>query len=289
MAEGTNPTAVGYDLMRDRLSRLLRQGLEHYGVSPSRVAAVCAGIAGMRVESVRQRAQLELGKICAGLGLKATACCTVTTDQHIALRGALHPGQETGILIVAGTGSGAIGLARDRLYTCGGWGHRLGDEGSGYAIGLQGLKAVCRAHDGRSGPTVLKELLLAALELAKVEELIPYMHEASPSKREIAGLARAVAAAAEQSDQQAIRILRQAADDWLDLIRGLAGQTSHFDEGTPVMGTGSIFNRMEGLRRQFAEGLRRERLGMLQEKHGSSLDGTVFIALESIQAPKMNK
>ncbi|MNV65362.1 Glucosamine kinase GspK [compost metagenome] len=196
----------------------------------------------------------------------------------------MYPGQETGILIVAGTGSSAIGMAHGQLYTCGGWGHKLGDEGSGYAIALGALQSVCRAYDRRAEPTALTELVLEALGLTEANELIAYMHEDPPSKQEIASLAKLVVTAADRSDAQAIAILQQAADDLLGLIRGLSQQTSAFGEWTPVTGAGSIFHRIEAVRTRIASGLLRERLGVMQAPYGSPLDGAITMALETIRS-----
>ncbi|MGG4129147.1 BadF/BadG/BcrA/BcrD ATPase family protein [Paenibacillus illinoisensis] len=281
---GTNPTAVGLNEMRSRLRDLLRSGIQYYGVEPSNIAAVCAGIAGLRVEAVRQLAEQELARIGAELGFGATTSYTVTTDKHIALQGALHPGQRSGILVIAGTGSSALGIAKGKLYTCGGWGHKLGDEGSGYAIGMKALQAICRAHDQRVAPTLLKGLVLEHLGLTEVDELIAYFHDSCPSKEEIAELSKLVVAAAQHSDAQAAAILDQATDDLIDLVRGLSRQTSGFGLQPCVYGAGSIVNRVERVRTRFASGLQREGLGILTEPSGSALDGAVSLAWASTQS-----
>ena len=71
-----------------------------------------------------------------------------------------------GIIIIAGTGS--IVLGRDAVGTearAGGWGPLLADDGSGYAIGLAGLRAVFRARDGWGPSTALTQALQEALSL----------------------------------------------------------------------------------------------------------------------------
>jgi len=50
---------------------------------------------------------------------------------------------------VAGTGSVVMGKSPDgSTISIGGWGRVIGDEGSGYYIGLEALKAVSREIDG---------------------------------------------------------------------------------------------------------------------------------------------
>jgi len=84
----------------------------------------------------------------------------VTSDAITAHAGALAG--RPGVVQLAGTGAVAIGIAADgerRLVD--GWGPWLGDEGSGGWIGLAGLRAAVRAHDGRGQPTALLAAAIA--------------------------------------------------------------------------------------------------------------------------------
>ncbi len=54
----------------------------------------------------------------------------------------------------------------------GGWGWRLGDEGSGYDIGHRALIAALRDHDGRGPATLLTESIRGALSLGTIDELV---------------------------------------------------------------------------------------------------------------------
>jgi N-acetylglucosamine kinase-like BadF-type ATPase len=57
------------------------------------------------------------------------------------------------VVVAAGTGLIALGAAADGTgwRRVDGWGHLLGDAGSGAWIGRAGLDAALRAHDGRAG------------------------------------------------------------------------------------------------------------------------------------------
>ena len=90
-----------------------------------------------------------------------------------------------GILVISGTGSVVIGRdERGRLVRAGGWGHLLGDHGSGYWIAITGLRAAIRDYDrhGRVNAGVLCRLCLNSMD-----ELVDWIQQAS--KSEIAGLA----------------------------------------------------------------------------------------------------
>jgi len=82
----------------------------------------------------------------------------VVGDQVIALDAAFHGGP--GILQIAGTGSNTIGRAPDGSQeSAGGWSSRLGDEGSGYWIGLHSVRRALRAYDHDQPTQILKRLV----------------------------------------------------------------------------------------------------------------------------------
>jgi len=56
-----------------------------------------------------------------------------------------------------------------RMTRAGGWGHLLGDEGSGFATGLAALRAVVRADDGRAAQTALTSLILDHWSVARLK------------------------------------------------------------------------------------------------------------------------
>lgn len=58
----------------------------------------------------------------------------VSNDAYIGLL-AIH-GKNNGMMIISGTGSIGFALKDSILYRKGGWGHILGDEGSGYFMGI---------------------------------------------------------------------------------------------------------------------------------------------------------
>lgn len=117
-----------------------------------------------------------------------------------------------GVAVVAGTGSIAFARAPDkRTSRAGGWGFLLGDEGSGYAIGLAGLQAVARAADGRGPETTLTKLLFDRLQLSQPEELVAEIHKAGFDRPAIAALAPLVIEAADAGDPTASAIVQEGA------------------------------------------------------------------------------
>jgi len=114
------------------------------------------------------------------------------------------------VLIVSGTGSGCYGKASNgKGVKVGGWGHVLGDKGSGYDIGLRALQAVVDAYDHTGFWPALGRRLLCTLQLNEPTDLIDWAQAAE--KPEIASLAAEVLAAWGQKDNIACEILADAA------------------------------------------------------------------------------
>jgi len=137
-----NPARVGFEGSIYVLSELILQAMKRLDGRP--IAAVCAGVAGAGRKREQQR--IEDG-IRAELGDRAPAKIVITHDGDIALEAAFEG--ESGIMLISGTGSVSIArTANGEFLRAGGWGYLIGDEGSGYALGSMGLRAVAHAFDG---------------------------------------------------------------------------------------------------------------------------------------------
>ncbi len=92
-----------------------------------------------------------IGAVCADFAVERHE---IVGDEIIALDAAFRGG--AGILQIAGTGTNTIGRAPDGgRETAGGWSSRLGDEGSGYWIGLHAIRRALNAHDREEPSRVL--------------------------------------------------------------------------------------------------------------------------------------
>ena len=169
---------------------------------------------------------------------------TVTTDADVAFASAFPEGP--GILVLAGTGS--IALARGTAggrHRVGGRGWRVGDEGSGYALGRAGLAAVVRALERRGPETALAGSIPAALGLRDGADLVAWAGRAEP--RAIAALGAMVQQAAEVGDAVAGGLLDTAADD---LVAHVLALRPHFadDRAVPVVLSGGALVASRPLR-----------------------------------------
>lgn len=184
---------------------------------------LCAGLAGAGSVDAREevRHALEPRRISRRI--------IVVTDADAAFHDAF-PREESGILLVCGTGSIALGRAPDgRIARAGGWGPLLDDAGSGYRIGLKALSAALRSHDGRGPESRLTELALGSMGASEPPDLVVAARRAP--KHRIAALAPGVVELAEEGDGVAEDIVREAVEELSALVRALLARLGGAESG----------------------------------------------------------
>ncbi len=146
-----------------------------------------------------------------------------------------------GVVVIAGTGSTAWGLTRDGSWVRkGGWGYLLGDEGSGFHLGLSALKASVRAADGIGRPTELARRVKEELEIRAWGDLIGFVYGSKVPKERIAALAPTVVQCAQDGDAVAGEILDACVRELVTLAVATV-DASELDPPTPLVTTGGLF------------------------------------------------
>jgi N-acetylglucosamine kinase-like BadF-type ATPase len=162
-----------------------------------------------------------------------------------------------GLAVIAGTGSIAFTLDRaGKDARAGGWGYLLGDEGSAFRVGLQALRAACRAADGIGEPTALLAPFLAKLGSADARDFIPAVYRGAWDKAFIAGLAPMVLSAATDGDRVALRIMEEEARELARTAAGAVAAGGLPREGLPVALTGGLVIHSAAYRERFLTELR---------------------------------
>lgn len=179
---------------REGLVRLVPSMFERMDVDPGSVpVSLTLALAG----AGREREQREIVQLVQEHGWAVRV--SVVTDARAALEGA-HGGQ-AGLIVIAGTGSIVMGKqANGTEARAGGWGPMLGDEGSGYWLGLDGLRAVFRARDGWGRNTALTQSLQEDLDLDHWDDLVGMLYSGSMNRDRIASLAPHVLEAATRDE-----------------------------------------------------------------------------------------
>lgn len=132
---------------------------------------------------------------------------SLMNDGELALKAMLKG--EDGILVIAGTGSIAFGIKDGKSARAGGWGHLLGDEGSGYKISIDTLKNILFEEDNSIEKSNLSQAIMKEFNWNSVDEIVGFVY--SSSKDEIAKVAPVVSKLAEAGDNFARGILEKEA------------------------------------------------------------------------------
>lgn len=217
--------APGINLMRDGPdaagAALLELFARIYVASEGQTFhSVCIGLAG----AGRRDDQLDLeARLTAAwssdLGPKPRDL-RVVSDGDIALQAAFGP--DSGIVVIAGTGSLILGRRLDgSLVRAGGWGRTLGDDGAGYGLGRAALRAAAAAYDG--GPaTLITQLLAERCGVASLADLIRRVYvEGWPLQHEPVAI---LLDAAARNDEVAARLVQDQATRLADQVGWLAGR-----------------------------------------------------------------
>jgi N-acetylglucosamine kinase-like BadF-type ATPase len=180
VAEASGPSASLSAAGAERAAAVLGALLVELG--RPRVAAAVAGAAGCDTASGRARMGELLRPLLPGARLE------VVHDTRLVLAAAAL---DAGIVLIAGTGSVAWGLSPSGVEArAGGWGHLLGDEGSGYWVVREAIRRALAEHDRGVPPGAAARRLLDETGAADPLELTALFH-ADRSPERWAALSRA--------------------------------------------------------------------------------------------------
>jgi glucosamine kinase len=179
---------------------------------------------------------LRSAEDAAALGAELTARAgrpvRVTGDGETAWLGAFGAGP--GIVVYAGTGSGATGCDGERWARAGGHGFLLGDEGSAYWIGRAAANAALRCADGMGGSAALRDAVVESYggELVALVKSV----NGHPEERGLVSSLAPVVTALAGEDEAARRIALEAAEHLAELASAVARRLGPL----PVCGVGGV-------------------------------------------------
>ncbi|HKX21974.1 MAG TPA: BadF/BadG/BcrA/BcrD ATPase family protein [Rhizorhapis sp.] len=230
------------------------QALTGAGISSGRVSTIYAGLG---MAGLNRRGVLE--------GLKGHAfpfrSIAFASDAAIANLGA-HAGGDGAVVIV---GTGSVGFARvgEKIFTIGGYGFPVSDEGSGAELGLRAIRRALWARDGRIEHSAMTLEVLDRFK-GSAGEIVDWTTRATPA--DYGAFAPMVLDHATAGDTIAELIVQESARRVDNIIRTL------FDLGAPrccIMG--GVATRM---RDWLAASLR----ARLSDPSGDPLDGAILLA-----------
>jgi len=222
-------------------------------------AALAEALAGRRADAVvlscaggDRAADRERGRdILRGI-LGQDVPVAVTHDAEAALYAGNAAGY--GVVLIAGTGSVAYGRnpSGDEERS-GGWGYLIGDEGSAFWIGKEGLRAASYDFDGRGSPTAISRHLYRDLGVADFQGVLPLLYGRPHPAPAIAAATRAVAQANSEGDRVAANIIQRGARELARAVTIVAAKLGLSDG--PVYLAGGAFENVRALEQRVRQEL----------------------------------
>ena len=164
----------------------------------------------------------------------------ICNDTRIGL--AAGSDSKNGVMIICGTGSNCYGInEQGREAKVNGWDYILGDEGSGYEIGIKALRALMRAYDGRGESTLLSKTVLEDLNIKNISELIKWAYSDYFSKDRVAAIAKTVCKTAEMGDKISKKILKEEADEAIISVKTVVDKLGLADKEFDLVFVGNVF------------------------------------------------
>ncbi|MDX8288706.1 BadF/BadG/BcrA/BcrD ATPase family protein [Metabacillus indicus] len=203
---------------------------------------------------------------------------TIFNDGVIAHAASLK-GQE-GILTISGTGSVSFGIKNGVERMAGGWGHLLGDEGSGYWIAMQAFIKMTDEEDRGFPYSPLTEEILSVLGYNRASGIKKFIYKAS--KTDIAAFAPIIVKHAQLGDAFACSLLENAGFHLAKTTLNVCN-TLNFPQNVTIAIKGSILTNIEIVQDSFVKHLKQSKpeANIITEEVSSTL-GCYYLALKVI-------
>lgn len=245
---GPGNLAIDFDVASMNIKKAISQCLDNVKVQGiyGECQSIYLGIAGIEVGDNTRMIETFIGSVykCRIVGLH---------DSEMA-HAAILKGKD-GIITISGTGSVSYGKYKGKTCRTGGWGHVLGDEGSGYWIALEALKNMTLEQDLGQNAGMLSQTILDHLELCNPDEMKKFVHDAG--KLELAAIAPIVTEVAEDGDPYAVEILNQAGCELAMMTVRLYNRLG-INEPVTIGISGSILCKVNRVRKKFEQCLERD-------------------------------
>jgi glucosamine kinase len=209
----SNQDAVGPRLAVNALLEAADQALSRAGIVQQDLAGAVLAVAGTDTDAIdRHLREMRDGDwIVVNDVISAWATAT---------------GARPGVGVISGTGSNVFGVGPDgSCWRAGGWGHLLGDEGSGYWLGARSLKAALHDRDASGPATALSAAALRFFGAPSIEALAASVYTTPLTKDEVAAFAVETARLAGEGDDVARDLYALAAAELSAQVAAVIAQT----------------------------------------------------------------
>ncbi len=264
LSSGANPKDIGWDKAFAIFKHCILDLLEGDLSKLERLCITAAGIG-----DVTKASPSFWGE---NLGIEPSKIIIIG-DAYAAHLGAFA-GQD-GVMVVAGTGTALVGRKGQEAIRLGGWGHILGDQGSGYAIGLAGIREAVMASD-LGQKSALLQAVKETYNISSIQQLLEHIH--ASAKAEVAKFAKDVLNLAEQGDTKSQSIIKEQVAVFPAFFKRFA----ELGYATKLSYIGGLFEHPYYLQ-AFTEVVKKKQLELHAPKL-TALEAAMQIALGKMQA-----
>ena len=224
----SNEDAVGAGAAVEALLGAADDAIARAGIERADLGAAVLAIAGT-----------DTASIAAKVRASRTDAWMVVND--VVAAWATATGAGPGVAVISGTGSNVFGVGPDgHAWRAGGWGHLLGDEGSGYWLGVQSIKAALRDREGSGPDTALGDAACRFFAMPSVEAVASLVYAKPLTKGEIAAFAIETAKLAEDGDAVARELFERGAGELGGQIAAVIRRTGLSEESAGAFPVGLI-------------------------------------------------
>ena len=217
---GTKTLGVLYDLDGKEQARI-EKGFANFSVDVDTSmqhieACIDALITSLNATDTLRHIQIGIAGLSAlekpeayvqALSLRYKTSVDLVSDAVLALHSIRRDLDQGVIMIVSGTGSVVMADEAGETTLIGGYGHLLGEEGSGYHLAIQALKQLIAEQENGQSISPLSKRLASHLALSRREDLIQFVYRGK--KQDIARLALFIAEQAKAGDSEARHLFEE--------------------------------------------------------------------------------
>lgn len=240
---GPGNSLIDFELTKQNIKSVLTKLFK--GLSVDDCELVLAGIAGSQSAGNQE-------ELAAFIENSFHCPATVISDAELARLKGLNGSD--GILTIAGTGSIVLGQFDNRSYRAGGWGHLLGDYGSGYSLVRKVFKAMLEETDrGKSGE--MTRLIMDTFETNDVYEAVRLFNRLP--RNELASYAKKLV---EQGEKNSTfqTIMKTSGRELAMQVLAVLEQVGAFANQSKIAITGSVLTHNLVIRNSFQQTIKQE-------------------------------
>jgi N-acetylglucosamine kinase-like BadF-type ATPase len=226
----------GYERNRDAIHSAANSALEAAGRSSDEIAIVGLGLTSAPRESTALAKFRDMvHELCTPE--------TIWIDADFVSNLAGASGGEPGVVVIAGGGSIGYGVDdQGREAIAGGLGYLMGDEGSGWYIGLRAIQEAAKGFDLRGPETALLPMVLDHYGITAIRQIIRVLYDTSFSREQVSTLTPKVIEIAAAGDAVATGIVTEAGVKLGETALGTIRQLHTGDHSVQVFPTGGVFS-----------------------------------------------